>query len=315
MKTPSPANSPRRRRIVAMSSTIGLLLPLILLLPLLSSSFEIRTLAASTNISSSSNNNNDTYTPSDPSHSSLLVALGCFWCAEQAFEQYAPGVVEVISGYAGAEGNDNPTYRNHPGHYEVILIEYDSTKTSYKLLVEYAFRNLDPFDGEGQFCDKGFSYRPAIFYANEAERMDAEQVLADVLAQYPKWNPETIKVAILERPTFWTAEDYHQDYYIKNPRNYGFYKNGCRRTQTLKSVWGEEEYKCYHDLNSTCFSTVSNAAGVQVRAEINIKGAGQETAKALPTWGVVILSVAVVFTVAVAALTVYCRCFRNSSKS
>mmetsp|Transcript_14844 Transcript_14844/g.21081 ORF Transcript_14844/g.21081 Transcript_14844/m.21081 type:complete len:141 (+) Transcript_14844:333-755(+) len=92
----------------------------------------------------------------DPNNKSLLVALGCFWCAEQAFELYAPGVVEVVSGYAGGQ-NDNPTYRNHPGHYEVILIEYDPLKTSYELLVGYAWRNLDPFDGNGQFCDKGTS--------------------------------------------------------------------------------------------------------------------------------------------------------------
>ena len=108
----------------------------------------------------------------DPNNKSLLIAAGCFWCAEQAFEQYAPGVIEAISGYSGPNGINNPTYKNHPGHYEVILIEYDPSKTSYKVMVEYAWRNLDPFNGRGQFCDYGPSYYPAIFYANDEEKLE-----------------------------------------------------------------------------------------------------------------------------------------------
>jgi len=189
-------------------------------------------------------------------HRSLVVALGCFWCAEQAFEQYAPGVVEAVSGYTGGT-NQNPTYRNHPGHYEVILIEYDPTKTSYEVLVNYAYRNMDPFDGTGQFCDKGSSYYPAIFYATEEERLVAEGVLDTILQQpqYQDWEQADIAAPILPRPKFWTAEDYHQDYYLKNPSNYGFYKNGCRRPQRLKEVWGEDAYKCYHEEAHTCFVT------------------------------------------------------------
>jgi len=94
-------------------------------------------------------------------------------------------------------------YKNHPGHYEVVLIEYDPTKTSYELLVEYAYRNLDPFDGNGQFCDKGASYHPAIFFATEEEQLRAEEVLAEILELYPDWSEESIKVPILERPKFW----------------------------------------------------------------------------------------------------------------
>merc|ERR1712232_442612 len=154
----------------------------------------------------------DDYILTNSTHKSLVVALGCFWCAEQAFEQYAPGVVEAVSGYAcgtsaanttGApECNDYPTYRNHPGHYEVILIEYDPTKTSYEVLVRYAWRNLDPFDGEGQFCDKGTSYLPAIFYSNEEERIAADNVLTEILQEYPEWNADDIAVPNLPRPTF-----------------------------------------------------------------------------------------------------------------
>ena len=112
------------------------------------------------------------------------------------------------------------TYRNHKGHYEVILIEYDPSKTTYELMVEYAFRNIDPFDGFGQFCDRGFSYYPVIFYQNEEEKMAAEEVL-DRIVERNGWDKNDIDVPLLERPLFWIAEDYHQDYYVKNPRNYG----------------------------------------------------------------------------------------------
>jgi len=97
-----------------------------------------------------------------------------------------------VSGYAGGQ-NDNPTYRNHPGHYEVILIEYDPLKTSYELLVGYAWRNLDPFDGNGQFCDKGTSYLPAIFYANEEQRETAERVRSEIL-EIKQWDENDVKV-------------------------------------------------------------------------------------------------------------------------
>lgn len=154
----------------------------------------------------------DDYTVQE-GHKSMLCAVGCFWCGEQAFEQYAPGVVEAVSGYAGGT-NDNPTYRNHPGHYEVVLVEYDPKLTSYELIVNYAWRNLDPFDGIGQFCDKGTSYRPAIFYANQEEKGIADRVREEVLAAN-NWTLDEIAVPNLERPKFWTAEGYHQDYYIK----------------------------------------------------------------------------------------------------
>lgn len=237
----------------------------------------------------------DDYTLTSPDNKSLLIAAGCFWCAEQAFEQYAPGVVEAVSGYAGSNGIDNPSYRNHPGHYEVILIEYDPSKTSYALLVEYAWRNLDPFDGGGQFCDRGFSYYPAIFYADDEEQLIAEQVKDEILEEYPQWGESSIAVPSLERPKFWTAEDYHQNYYIENTRNYGYYKQACGRTKRLKNVWGEEEYYCYHDLERSCFnSTVVNEEGDEVEAEVNVKNAPAEAENAalLPTFGVVLVSLA-----------------------
>ena len=229
----------------------------------------------------------------DPNNKSLLIAAGCFWCAEQAFEQYAPGVIEAISGYSGPNGIDNPTYKNHPGHYEVILIEYDPSKTSYKVMVEYAWRNLDPFNGRGQFCDYGPSYYPAIFYANDEEKLAAEQVKKEILEEYPQWDESSIVVPLLERPKFWTAQDYHQDYYIKNPKNYGYYKNACGRTRRLKEVWGESEYSCYHDydLQVSCFNaTVLNEEGEEVEAVVNIKEAPEETVGLMPTWAVALVS-------------------------
>jgi peptide-methionine (S)-S-oxide reductase len=231
----------------------------------------------------------DDYTVAD-GNKSFVVALGCFWCAEQAFEQYAPGVIEAVSGYSGGT-NDNPKYRDHPGHYEVILIEYDPSKTSYELLVEYAYRNMDPFNGDGQFCDNGSSYYPAIFFETDDERIIAENVLIDIL-DMQNWDEDDIKAPILERATFWTAEEYHQDYYIKNPSNYGFYKNGCRRTQRLKEVWGEEEYKCYHDESYSCFNeTVVNTDGDEVTAELNTKNAPEEIIGLLPRWATILVSI------------------------
>lgn len=224
-----------------------------------------------------------------PGNKSLLVALGCFWCAEQAFEQYAPGVIEVVSGYAGANGIDNPTYGNHKGHFEVILIEYDPTKTTFKLLVQYAFRNLDPFDTIGQFCDKGSSYLPAIFYATEEERLEVEAVREEILSLNPEWDPTSVVVPILERPVFWKAEEYHQDYYIKKPNNYGYYKNACGRTRRLKNVWGEDDYFCYHDVEISCFNkTVINEEGVEVDAEVNIKNAPEEVVGLMPRWAIIL---------------------------
>lgn len=227
-----------------------------------------------------------------PGNMSLLVALGCFWCAEQAFEQFAPGVIEAVSGFAGANGVENPTYRNHDGHFEVVLVEYDPTKTSFKLLVEYAFRNLDPFDSRGQFCDKGSAYLPAIFYATEEERLAVETVLEGILAMYPEWDPATIVVPILDRPIFWEAEIYHQNYYILKPKNYGYYKNACGRTKRLKSVWGEAEYYCYHDEEVSCSNnTVANEEGVEVDAVVNLKNAPEEVVGLMPQWAVVLVSV------------------------
>ena len=243
--------------------------------------------------------NNDTYTLSSPNHKSAMFAMGCFWCAEEAFEHYAPGVIEAVSGYAGGI-NTFPTYRNHPGHYEVILVEYDPTKTSYEVMVQYAWRNLDPFDNDGQFCDRGSSYRPAIFYETENERIVAEHIFQHHIlnkANNDSWNEKNIPVPLLQRPTFWKAENYHQNYYIKNPGNYGYYKNACRRTKRLQQVWGQDVYDCYHSLNSSCFQTVVNEDGMSVIADINIKGIGEIKPALLPKKSIVLISCVMIVSV------------------
>lgn len=241
---------------------------------------------------------------------SVMVAVGCFWCGEEAFEHYAPGVVEAVSGYAGGS-NDNPTYRNHPGHYEVVLVEYDPTKTSYSTLLHYAWRNIDPFNGNGQFCDSGSSYRPAIFYANEEERLAAEEVLGQVLEENRMWSKNALRVPILPRPKFWKAEKYHQDYYIKNPGTYNYYKTACGRAKRLKQVWGNEVYECYHELESSCafLTNVTNAEGDVVVAEINVKGIEEGKAALLPKNYVIFISIiaAVIGTLIIGYVIYFCH--------
>lgn len=179
----------------------------------------------------------------------------------------------------------------------MILIEYDPNKTSYELLLHYAWRNIDPFDPYGQFCDRGFSYHSALFYANEEEKLIAEQVRTDVLELYPEWNNSSVVVPLLERPFFWMAENYHQDYYIHNPWNYGFYKERCGRTKRLKEVWGEEQYYCYHDIELSCFNhTAWNEDGVNVQAVVNVKNAPEESGRvrSMPVWGIIVVVLAAV---------------------
>lgn len=168
----------------------------------------------------------------------MIVAGGCFWCAESDFEKIT-GVSEAISGYSG--GNlDNPTYKqvgtNRTGHLEVVKVIYDPRIVSYRQLVDHYWRTVDPTDSRGQFCDKGHSYTTAIFVTPE-QRADAEDSLKAIKANKP-FNA-AIVTPILPAVTFYDAEDYHQDYYKKNPTNYYRYRNGCRRDARTQQLWGE----------------------------------------------------------------------------
>jgi peptide-methionine (S)-S-oxide reductase len=164
-------------------------------------------------------------------------AGGCFWCMEADFEKL-PGVGEVVSGFSGGTAA-NPTYHgDHTGHYETVEVDYDPAVVSYGDLLDHFWKNIDPFDDGGQFCDRGSSYLSAIFVANEAERRLAEASKADVQQRFPG---RQIVTPILDAATFYPVqgdEAYHQDYYKKNPVRYRYYRWGCGRDQRLSEIWG-----------------------------------------------------------------------------
>lgn len=163
-----------------------------------------------------------------------IVAGGCFWCVEYDFEK-VPGVLEVISGYTGG-GTSNPSYRNHGRHIEAAKIIYDPAQVSYEDLLAHYWVTVDPTDAGGQFCDRGRSYETAIFA--RPDQLDlAESSRAAIETSKPFDAP--IVTPILAVETFWDAEDYHQDYYKKNPIRYKFYRNGCGRDARLKELWGD----------------------------------------------------------------------------
>jgi len=168
-----------------------------------------------------------------------ILAGGCFWCMESDFDKLE-GVTDVISGFTGGTLK-NPTYNgNHKGHFEAVEITYDPDKVSYKELLEHYWVNIDPFDEEGQFCDKGPSYLSAIFVANENEKKLAEQSRRKVVGQFPN---QKIITPILNASTFYPIkgeESYHQDYYINNPIRYKLYRWNCGRDQRLKDIWGDK---------------------------------------------------------------------------
>ena len=165
-------------------------------------------------------------------------AGGCFWCMEKPFD-HLEGVISTTSGYSGGTVV-NPTYQQvtagGTGHLEVMQAVYDPAVVSYEELLYVYWRNVDPLDGGGQFCDRGVSYQPAIFYNSEEQRKLAEQSLAQVQEELGR----TIRVAIRPLEAFYPAEDYHQDYYIKNPVRYNWYRAGCGRDRRLEEVWGVE---------------------------------------------------------------------------
>ncbi|MEP0393012.1 MAG: peptide-methionine (S)-S-oxide reductase MsrA [Erythrobacter sp.] len=169
-------------------------------------------------------------------HATAVFAMGCFWCAEADFEKL-DGVVAVVSGYTGGELKD-PTYRQvthgDTGHYEAVLVTYDESKLSYDDLLATFWTNIDPFDANGQFCDKGTSYRAAIFPRSDSET-EAANKSKEQRNEELQEEPVT---AILPRATFYKAEEYHQDYYKKNPIRYGIYRSRCGRDARLADIWG-----------------------------------------------------------------------------
>jgi peptide-methionine (S)-S-oxide reductase len=161
-----------------------------------------------------------------------VFAGGCFWSAEHDIE-HTPGVVKVAVGYAGGT-RPHPSYENHEGHLEAIRVTYDPAKISYPKLVDAFFHHIDPTDPDGQICDRGPTYRTAVFVADPAERQAAEAVKAQVAKELR----HQIATEVRPAATFWMGEDYHQDYATKNPAAYNRYRVGCGRDATLKVVWG-----------------------------------------------------------------------------
>lgn len=165
-------------------------------------------------------------------------AGGCFWCVESDFDK-VPGVIETTSGYIGGH-SQNPTYKEvsagGTGHAEAVQITYDADQVNYVQLLDVFWRSIDPTTANRQFCDRGDQYRSAIFYHNAQQQQLAEQSKADLEKTKPF--KETIVTEIANATKFYTAEDYHQDYYKKNPLRYKFYRYNCRRDQRLKELWG-----------------------------------------------------------------------------
>ncbi|MDZ4371379.1 MAG: peptide-methionine (S)-S-oxide reductase MsrA [Phenylobacterium sp.] len=170
--------------------------------------------------------------PAAAASKTAVFAGGCFWSVEKFFEAM-PGVTDAVSGYSGGQ-SANPTYENHKGHLEAVKVTYDPAKISYGQLVEKFYRNIDPTDPRGQFCDKGPAYTTAVFVTNAAERQIAEAEKAKVA----KLLGAKVTVVTRNAAPFWKAEAYHQDYAKKNPAHYERYRIGCRRDQTLRVVWG-----------------------------------------------------------------------------
>jgi peptide-methionine (S)-S-oxide reductase len=165
-----------------------------------------------------------------------IFAGGCFWCMEPPYDKVA-GVVSTTSGYTGGTV-DNPAYEavssGTTGHYEAVEIRYDPARVSYEKLLEIFWHNIDPFDAGGQFCDRGPQYRSAIFYHDADEERLAH---ASKQALQERVGPErTIVTQILPATTYYPAEDYHQDYYEKNPVRYKFYRFSCGRDARLEEV-------------------------------------------------------------------------------
>ncbi len=176
--------------------------------------------------------------PAKPSANAVATfGGGCFWCVEEAFDK-VPGVISTISGYMGGR-TKNPTYQQvstgSTGHNEVVQVTYDPAKVSYAQLLDTFWKNIDPTQANGQFCDNGSQYRSEIFYHDDEQRKAADASKAKLAKDKPFSGD--IKTLITRAAEFYVAEDYHQDYYRKNPIRYGYYKNGCGRPSRLKELW------------------------------------------------------------------------------
>jgi len=171
-------------------------------------------------------------------------ASGCFWCTQHDFDQ-VKGVISTTVGYIGGD-KVNPTYdqvsSGKTGHVESLQVKYDPNQVSYEELLKFYWHNTDPTRNDGQFCDEGKQYRPVIFYHNESQKNLAEKYKSELISE-KKITP--ILVEILPAKTFYPAEEYHQNYYKKNPLRYKFYRYRCGRDNRLEELWGQTKYSAH----------------------------------------------------------------------
>lgn len=169
-----------------------------------------------------------------------ILAGGCFWCIESDYEKL-DGIIEAESGYTGGHV-ENPTYKQvssgGSGHIEAVKITYDANKINYSQILDYFWRHIDPTRDDGQFCDRGPQYRPAIFYLDETQKKIAERSTSEISKSKPF--DDDIKVELIKASTFYSAEEYHQDYYKKNPLRYKFYRYNCGRDARVEELWGKK---------------------------------------------------------------------------
>lgn len=191
-----------------------------------------------------------------------VFAGGCFWCTESDFEK-VPGVIEAVSGYTGGH-TENPTYEQTSaggtGHIEAVTVTYDPARVSYGQLLTWFWRHVDPTDAGGQFVDRGDQYRSAIFYADEEQRRLAEASKEKLAASGRFEKP--IATDILPRGEFYMAEEYHQDYYKKNPIRYNWYRFNSGRDQFLKKVWGEQSPESIPEADGNMKSSMAEEGGM-----------------------------------------------------
>ena len=174
--------------------------------------------------------------PARPAEAVATFAGGCFWCLEPPFDKLA-GVKSTTSGYTGGRVK-HPTYAQvsagGTGHAEAVRVVYDPARISYTKLLDVFWHNIDPLTAGAQFCDKGDQYRSAVFYHDPAQRKAAEATKQALAKRFGR----PIATEIVPSAPFYAAEDYHQDYYLKNPTKYKFYRWNCGRDQRLEMLWG-----------------------------------------------------------------------------
>ena len=172
--------------------------------------------------------------PSIVQSEEVILAGGCFWCLEHDLESLK-GVEFVQSGYSGGD-LINPTYDNHETHQEVVLVDYNEELVDLDKILRLYLRNIDPLDGDGQFCDRGDSYRPVIFFKNQTEESKSNNALINASREL-KIPLKKLKVELKPTSKFWLAENYHQDFAVNNELRYKFYRYACGRDKRLEKVW------------------------------------------------------------------------------